>query len=257
MNIVFTMGCVNMSDTASTFSKGLAVLGCFERGRNDITMADIARLTGFDRATARRLCLTLEQSGYLYKQGKFLRLTPRNLVVAGGYLSSENVGKSVQPVLDHYAAELEGEIALAVRDRTRAIYIARSAVASARLSFGFSVGSTLPLLSTAVGRMLLACISGPEREGAIGACDVLRHTEKTTLDPAQIRAKIYEAAAQNYAFVADEFEMGAAGVAVPIPMISNTQAVLATTTSTHALAQKGQRDHILGILRKAGGNFRG
>lgn len=245
-----------MSDTASTFSKGLAVLDCFASGRNDLTMADIARLTGFDRATARRLCLTLENSGYLYKQGKFLRLTPKNLVVAGGYLNSENIGISVQPVLDHYAAALDGEIALAVRDRTRAIYVARSAVASARLSYGFSVGSTLPLVSTAVGRMLLASCPQPDREDAIDACDPVRHTEKTTMDPALVHKKVAQAATQGYAFAADEFEMGAAGVAVPIPMISNTEAVLATTTSTHILAQAGQLDHVLGILRKAASNFR-
>lgn len=245
-----------MGDTASTFSKGLAVLDCFESGRNDMTMADIARMTGFDRATARRLCLTLENSGYLYKQGKFLRLAPKNLVVAEGYLNSENIGISVQPVLDHFAVELEGEIALAVRDRTRAIYIARSAVASARLSFGFSVGSTLPLLSTAVGRMLLASCPEAERDVAINDCELVRHTEKTTMDRLLCREKIDEAAAQSHAFVADEFEMGAAGVAVPIPMISNTQAVLATTASTHDLARKDQRDHVLDILRQAAGRFR-
>lgn len=139
-------------DTASTFAKGLAVLSCFEGGRSDLTMADIARLTGFDRATARRLCLTLQSSGYLYKHEKVLRLTPKVLAIAGGYLKAEYIGKTVQPTLDQFAKELDGEIALAVRDGSRAIYVARSAVPSARLSLGLSVGSTLPLLPTAVGR---------------------------------------------------------------------------------------------------------
>lgn len=245
-----------MSGTASTFAKGLAVLDCFEGGRTDMTMADIARLTGFDRATARRLCLTLEDCGYLYKQGKFLRLSPKNLVVAGGYLNSESIGKSVQPVLDHYAAELKGEIALAVRDGTRAIYVARSAVASARLSFGFSVGSTLPLLSTAIGRMLLASCPTSDRKTAIEACELTRETEKTCMDPMLVRDKIDQAAAKGYAFAMDEFELGAAGVAVPIPMISNTQAVLATSTSTYVMEQDGQLDHVLGILRQAARSFR-
>jgi len=213
-------------------------------------MADIARLTGFDRATARRLCLTLEHSGYLYKHGKFLRLTPKNLVVAGGYLKSENIGKSVQPTLDHYAAELEGEIALAVQDGSRAIYVARSAIASARLSFGFSVGSSLPLLPTAVGRMLLANCPEIERDAAIDACDLLRHTDKTILDLSLIRKSIAKAATQGFAFAADEFEMGAAGVAVPFPMISNTQAVLATTTSTETFSEDGRLVHVVDILRR-------
>lgn len=243
-------------DTASTFAKGLAVLSCFEGGRNDLTMADIARLTGFDRATARRLCLTLQSSGYLYKHEKALRLTPKVLAIAGGYLKAEYIGKSVQPTLDQFARELDGEIAFAVRDGTRAIYVARSAVPSARLSLGLSVGSTLPLLPTAVGRMLLAGCSGPEREQIINDCGMVRFTEQTTLDRPALEAEIHKAATQGFAFAANEFEMGAAGVAVPVHGISQTQAVLATTASVNYLDRQSQLDHVLDILRKAAMSLR-
>lgn len=238
-------------DTASTFAKGLALLSCFEEGQGDLTMADLARLTGFDRATARRLCLTLEQSGYLYRRGKSLRLAPKVLVVAGGYLRAEQIGKSVQPVLNQFAEELDGEIALAVRDGNRAVYVARSAVASARLSLGLSVGSTLPLLPTAVGRMLLAGCERPERDKMIAECPLDPFTAQTTLDRAAIGALIQIAETQGYAYVAHEFEMGAAGIAVPVRGISQTQAVLATTASAHDLATSDQQAHTLNILRKA------
>jgi len=243
-------------DTASTFAKGLAVLSCFEGGRNDLTMADIARLTGFDRATARRLCLTLQSSGYLYKHQKVLRLTPKVLAIAGGYLKAEYIGKSVQPTLDQFAKELDGEIALAVRDGSRAIYVARSAVPSARLSLGLSVGSTLPLLPTAVGRMLLASCSEPTRNQIINACEMQRFTEQTTLDRPAMEAQILQAAAQGFAYAANEFEMGAAGVAVPVQEISQTQAVLATTASVNSLNVQRQLDHVLDILRKAAMSLR-
>ena len=243
-------------DTASTFAKGLAVLGCFEGGRSDLTMADIARLTGFDRATARRLCLTLQSSGYLYKHEKVLRLTPKVLAMAGGYLKAEYIGKTVQPTLDQFAKELDGEIALAVRDGSRAIYVARSAVPSARLSLGLSVGSTLPLLPTAVGRMLLASCSEPTRNQIINACEMQRFTEQTTLARPALEAQIQKAAAQGFAYAANEFEMGAAGVAVPVQEISQTQAVLATTASVNSFNDQSQLDHVLNILRKAAMSMR-
>lgn len=243
-------------DTASTFAKGLAVLGCFEGGRSDLTMADIARLTGFDRATARRLCLTLQSSGYLYKHEKVLRLTPKVLAMAGGYLKAEYIGKTVQPTLDQFAKELDGEIALAVRDGSRAIYVARSAVPSARLSLGLSVGSTLPLLPTAVGRMLLASCSEPTRNQIINACEMQRFTEQTTLARAALEAQIQKAAAQGFAYAANEFEMGAAGVAVPVQEFSQTQAVLATTASVNSFNDQSQLDHVLNILRKAAMSMR-
>ncbi|MEJ6392154.1 helix-turn-helix domain-containing protein [Gymnodinialimonas sp. 2305UL16-5] len=238
-------------DTALTFAKGLDVLACFETGRGDLTMADIARLTGLDRATARRLCLTLESSGYLYRHGKMLRLTPKILAVGGGYLTAQHIGRLIQPTLNQFAEELNGEIALAVRDGARAIYIARSAVASARLSLGFSVGSTLPLLPTAIGRMLLASCTPKDRDQILNTCEWTRFTAATDMDRASIRTKIEDAATQGFSYVINEFEMGAAGVAVPIAPISGAETVLATSASANSLARPDQMDHVLDVLRRA------
>ena len=247
---------MSQKDKASTFAKGLAVLDCFSGGRTDLTMADIARLTGFDRATARRLCLTLESSGYLTKRDKFLHLTPKVVAVAGGYLTSQGIGRLVQPMLNQFAEELEGEIALAVRDGTRAVYVARSAVSTARLSFGFSVGSTLPLLPTAVGRMLLAGGPEGEREVLVANCPLEQHTPATNMNRASILGIVQHAATEGYAHSVAEFEAGAAGVAVPIPDISGTQAVLATTASVNQLAREGELDRVLDILRRAAMSLR-
>lgn len=243
-------------DNASTFAKGLTVLECFSDGRTDLTMAEIARLTGFDRATARRLCLTLEASGYLIKRDKVLQLTPKVVAIAGGYLTAQSIGRSVQPVLNHFAEELRGEIALAVRDGTRAIYIARSAVSTARLSLGFSVGSKLPLLPTAVGRMLLARCPTDLRDRLIATCPLEKLTETTICDRPTILAKVQEASTQGYALSVSEFETGAAGLAVPIPDISGAQAVLATSATSNQFARKDELDRCLDILRRAAMSLR-
>jgi len=247
---------VSVRDNASTFAKGLAVLDCFEGGRTDLTMAEVARLTGFDRATARRLCLTLENCGYLTKRNKFLSLTPKVVAVAGGYLASQDIGRLVQPTLNQFAEELAGEIALAVRDGTRAIYVARSAVSTARLSLGFSVGSTLPLLSTSVGRMLLACSPAEGRDALIDASPLIKHTEDTDMDLNSIRAKIQLSVENGYAYSTNEFELGAAGLAVPIPRLSDTPGVLATSATVNQFARDGELDRVLDILRRAAMSLR-
>lgn len=247
---------MNTHSGASTFAKGLKVLDCFESGRSDLTMAEIARLTGFDRATVRRLCMALEESGYLVRNERVFRLSPKVVAIAGGYLSSHTIGKSVQPVLNQFAEELDGEIALAVRQGTRAIYIARSAVSSARLSFGFSVGSTLPLLSTAVGRMLLARCPEHVREQVMLECELYKYTDATDTDLASLGTKIQRAEKQGYAKALNEFELGAAGVAVPIPDVGESQAVLATTLSARQFNLEGEEDRVLDIMRRAAMNLR-
>lgn len=219
-------------------------------------MAEIARLSGFDRATVRRLCMALEDSNYLVRHERFFRLSPKVVAVAGGYLSSHAIGKSVQPILNQFAEELEGEVALAVREGRRAIYIARCAVSSARLSLGFSVGSTLPLLPTAVGRMLLARCSEELLDQIIQQCELHAYTSATDTDPASLRAKIQTAAKQGYAVSLGEFELGAVGMAVSISNIGDTQAVLATTLSAREFKREGEADRILDILRRAAMSLR-
>lgn len=249
---------VNVSerDTASTFVKGLRVLDSFETGRIDLTMAEIARLTGFDRSTVRRLCLALEDAGYMTRRGQIFRLTPKVVAVAGGYLTSHAIGRSVQPVLNQFAEELRGELAVAVLDGTRAVYIARSAVSSARMSLGFSIGSALPLLPTAVGRMLLAGCGEVQREAIIQACALQRYTDVTDMDPTSIRAKIEAAAQGGFIQSINEFEQGASGIAVPIPNIGDTQAVLSTTASVDHFRKDGEVDRVLDILRRTAMSLR-
>ena len=247
-----------MSDrnTASTFAKGLSVLACFEGGRRDLTMAQIAQETGFDRATVRRLCLTLETSGYLVKDNRTFHLTAKVVALAGGYLSAEQIGRAIQPVLTEFAEALNGEIAVAVRDGTRAIYIAKSSVGSARLSLGLSVGSTLPLLPTAVGRMLLAQCQGPERDQILREAPLEAYTPSTDLDRSSLMEKVHDAYQRGYAYSAEEFEQGAAGLAVPCQRIGGAETVLATTASINHFTQPETFDKILDTLRRAAINLR-
>lgn len=247
-----------MSDRnrASTFAKGLEVLSCFENGARDLTMADIAQLTGYDRAVARRLCLTLEAEGYLTRAGKFLRLTPKILALAGGFLSAEGIGRTVQPVLNQFAEEMNGEITLSVLNGNRAIYVARSAVGSARLSLGLSVGSALPLLPTAVGTMLLATCEEPQRESIIASCPTKAYTPTTETCPNAIRARIEEARTKGFAYLCGEFETGAAGLAVPLPPLSSAPAVLATSASISVLGETQNQKHALQTLLRAAYSLR-
>ncbi|WP_370222710.1 IclR family transcriptional regulator [Pararhodobacter marinus] len=237
-------------DFAATLAKGLDVLACFEQSAQNLTLPEITRRTGLDRAVVRRLCLTLTRCGYLEEGETGLRLAPRVLTLAGGYLGGLEVGRVVQPILRHAAEELDMEVALATRDRLQAVYVDRAAPASARVTLGFGIGSTLPLLHTAVGRMLLAR-SEPEVLDAALALPARHYSEATDTDPARLRAAIEAAREQGFCIARDEFELGAAGVAVPVGALGQTPFVLATTASVNAFDDPARLDRVLDILRQS------
>ena len=62
---------------SNSFAKGLRILEAFEGETALLSMADIARRTGQDRATARRGILTLEAMGFLRRHGRLFSLTPK------------------------------------------------------------------------------------------------------------------------------------------------------------------------------------
>ncbi|WOI57861.1 IclR family transcriptional regulator [Palleronia sp. LCG004] len=242
---------------ASTFAKGLRVLECFAAGDRTLSMAAITRRTGLDRATVRRLCLTLVEAGYLSQNDRDLGLTPRILSLAGGYLAANEFGRAVQPVLNIHASELGGEIFMAMRDRGRAIYVAQSAMPGSRLSIGFVVGSSIPLLGTAVGRMILAAAPPEDLDQLLERGGGERHTEATDLDPASLRAKIARAAEQGYALVRDEFEMGVTALAVPVAGVDPTPTAIGTTLPTETAANEAECERVLNILRQTARSLRG
>ena len=200
---------------ASTFAKGMEVLAAFDGSRATLTLADLARATGQDRAAARRGALTLVSLGYLRQDGREFRLTPRVLALAGGFLQANSFGRLVQPVLNHHAAALGVEIQLATRMGEEVLLLAESHAGPGRVSHGFTLGSRLALLHTSLGRMLLA--GEPEGIAAdlIAGAPLPRHTERSLTSRDAIAERIAAARAEGFAITSGEFEAGITGLAVP------------------------------------------
>jgi IclR family pca regulon transcriptional regulator len=104
--------------------------------------------------------------------------------------------------------------------------------------------------------MLLACNLGDELDAALSRLTPEKFTEATELNPTAIRATIEQSADQGYAFVRNEFEMGAAGIAVPIGKIGMSSAVLATTASINQFDKAAEFDRALDVLRRAAMSLR-
>lgn len=215
---------------SQTFTKGLAVLRAFDEDHSHLTLADVARRVGLDRAAARRLVLTLEHLGYVRQRGRLFSLTPRVLILAGGFLRGHRFGVAVQPVLAAAAARVGEQVALAMPDGEHAVYVAQAAPAGGLVSLGLTLGSRVPLERTAIGQVLLAFMADPP-------VDVPR---PGTL--AGVRRV-------GFAYVDGVFEPGMAGLAVPVG--AGGQAAVGMSAPSARLAQEAGRAAGLAVLRDA------
>ncbi|MGR3762005.1 IclR family transcriptional regulator domain-containing protein [Roseobacteraceae bacterium NS-SX3] len=232
---------------SSSFAKGLAVLAVFDAATPSMTLAEIARRTGQDRATARRGALTLVQAGYLRQDGRMLSLTPRVLALAGGFLQANQFGRRVQPVLNHHAQAVQTGIALAMLDEDRVLLLAQSTTGNGHVSYGFTTGAHIPLAHTSLGRMLLACLPPERAQQILRNAEIPRHTEQSLTDPQAILAETAAARAQGYAVTDSEFEAGIIGYAVPVSRPGQTPIVVGSSAPRGLDAGDGSEALLRGL----------
>lgn len=237
-------------DISLTFAKGMAVLKAFDHGETHLTLPRIAETTGLDRAVARRLVLTLVHLGYVRQDGRVFSLTPRILVLAGGFLHARQFGKVIEPVVRTFSSRIGEAISMAMIDGHQAVYVAHAGARPEAVSIGFTIGSKVPLLTTAIGRALLAGCDAGTAETLVAEAPLEAHTERTMLDRVAIAEDVTESRRRGYAFVDGQFEAGVAALATPVPADGGEPAALGVSGDAARLADPARREEIVEALRE-------
>jgi IclR family pca regulon transcriptional regulator len=202
-------------DYVQSLARGLAVLGAFDHGHARMNLAEIAQRCGVSRAAARRLVLTLQHLGYVRELGRGWVLGPRVLELGFGYLGSLDLPELAQPHLETLAHDVRESCSMTVLDGQSIVYVVR--VPGPRLmSVTLGVGARLPAFCASMGRVLVAGLAVPEREGWLAQCKPTRLTPHTQTDLRRLRRIISDVRMQGYAYVEQELELGLCSIAVPV-----------------------------------------
>lgn len=212
--------------------KGLAVIACFDADHQRLTIADIARMTGLTRATARRCLITLARIGYAETDGKFFRLTPRVLKLGYAYLSSTPLTAILQSALERLSEAIGESCSASILDGNEIVYVARAATKRI-MSVGLSVGARLPAFCTSMGRVLLGALPEDEARRHVETSTRRPLTPKTRTEVSAIMAAIASARADGFAIIDQELEIGLTSIAVPVIDIRG-RTLAAVNVGTHA-----------------------
>ena len=145
----------------TTLAKGLAVLGAFGRQRPTMTLSEAAGVADLSRATARRVLRTLTQLGYVEQDGRTFSLSPRILDLGFAYLSTQSWIDRALPLMRELSERLGESCSAAILQGNDIVYVAR-VPARRIMSAALSVGSRLPALHTALGRIMFGYLDEAE-----------------------------------------------------------------------------------------------
>ncbi len=203
------------NESLQSLERGMAVIQVFSREHPALTLSEVARLTGYTRATCRRILLTLEKLGHVRSDGRSFMLTPRVLTLGWAYLTSLDLSELAQPLMEELAERTRESCSVATLDLPDVVYVAR--VPTRRImTISLGVGARLPAHATSMGRVLLAALPEDEFEAYLADTPLERFTERTITDPAALRAAIAETRTKGWALVDQELETGLRSVAAPI-----------------------------------------
>ena len=198
-----------------SLERGLAVIRAFDASAPELTLSDVARLTGLTRAAARRFLLTLVDLGYVRTDGRRFTLSPRVLELGYAYLSSLSLPEIAEPHLERLVAEVRESSSVSVLDGEDIVYVAR--VPTSRIMrVAINVGTRFPAYATSMGRVLLAGLPDDEVEAFLERADLRRLTERTVTTGDALRRELRRARSQGWALVDQELEEGLRSVAAPI-----------------------------------------
>lgn len=202
-------------DFVQSLARGLAVIRVFDADHPTLTSSDVARLTGFTRATARRLLMTLVELGYVRSDGRHFTLRPTVLELGYAFLSGLGLPEVARPHLEQLAHALNETCSLAVLDDDDIVYVAR--VSSRRIMrFAISVGSRFPAYATTMGRVLLAAQPDEWLDDYLDRTDLRPFTARTVTDPDRFRSGLTRIRRQGHAVADQELEDGIRSLAVPV-----------------------------------------
>lgn len=195
-------------------SRVMALLGAFDEQHRRLSLTELSERAAIPRPTAHRLIGELVAAGALARRADGAYVVGRRLWDIGLLAPVEaGLRQVAEPFLHDIHAATRATVHLAVRDGDRVLYLERMR-GRASVPVVSSVGSTLPLHCTGVGKILLAHAPEQVQRGVL--LNLTRRTPFTITHAGVLADQLARARRDGYATTQEEMTLGACSVAVPV-----------------------------------------
>lgn len=243
---------MNDPDFVNSLARGLAVLSCFGKGHEKMTLTEVAQRTDLTRGTARRFLLTLCKLGYVTTDEKNYWLTHKVLKFSSNYLATFGLGEAAYSHIQELTETLGETSSMAVLDESEIVYVAR--VEKYRIfSNRIEIGTRLPAHSTSLGLALLSGYTEAELDGWLARHELVKFTANTTVDKRKLKKLVQTVRSDGYAMTDGTLETGVRSLSVPI--FDKQSAVIAAINvvsfSGRMTGEAMVKDYLPALLEKA------
>ncbi|WP_424627802.1 IclR family transcriptional regulator [Bradyrhizobium sp. SYSU BS000235] len=223
--------------------RGVALLRAFDVSKPRQTLTELAKRTGLDKGTARRLLDTLERAGLIdYDDLSSLYCLGIGVLELA---SSVETGRDLREVAAPYMRELTEQTGttayLWVYHEGHALCVERVRASIPNVDAAwFTVGSRAPLNSGGGPRALLGFVSPEELKYAL-SLELIKRTAKSQINPKLLAREAAHIRQRGWELAVDDFVVGLAALGAPIfDRKGQLVGSLSMTTLTAQLVQNGK-----------------
>lgn len=238
------------SDYMVSLARGLHVIQAFcDDGRGRLTIAEINRISGLSRTVVSRCLYTLQELGFVGREGRKFFLLPKILKLGYGYVATADLPVLAQPLLTRVTETTGSPSAISVLEGEEVLYIAKSAPGSTNnvVALSFSIGNRRPAYLTASGLVILAGLNDAALTEYLENLDGVDQAKQ-----AEIRARIRRADLDGYARLNLTFANSVRALAVPIKnVVGTTVAAMAVAIYDEHSSDDELESRFLPLLRKS------
>jgi IclR family KDG regulon transcriptional repressor len=202
---------------SQSLERGLDILETIEAESGDIGVRELARRLGLSPTIVQRLVTSLAMRGYIEKNTETsrYRLGHRSMILGASGERGVDYAATARRELDRLAHDHHLNGFVAVLRGGRAIYLL-AVQADGPVAIRVSLGSEMPLHSTAAGKVLLASLNDADARKLLGHRKLAAITPHTITEPAVLLASLAKVRRQGYATVAEENIPSVLSVGAPI-----------------------------------------
>jgi DNA-binding IclR family transcriptional regulator len=193
----------------AAFSKFMHVLQLAADATGPVTVASLARASGYPRPTVHRIVQALIAERLLIDKpaAGTLALGPRLIQLASRSWGRSELRLAAVDELKRLR-DLTGEtVHLAVPNGASMVYIEKLESPSA-VRMASRIGTSVCLHATAVGKAYLAMLGEAEREALVSTLEMSRYTPRTLVDRDALRVQLAQVRERGWSFDDEEHEAG-------------------------------------------------
>ncbi|MCU1566370.1 MAG: IclR family transcriptional regulator [Pseudarthrobacter sp.] len=195
--------------------KATVLLSELGRHRDGINVTELAQSVKMSRPTAFRLLLSLEQTGFVEREGNRYKLGWK--VAHLGRLADPYAGAvaRIQPILDEYASRLNETFSFVIMRGGSDHEVIAEASSSRYLATQTYLGGTYPLHASATGKIILSGQDDDQVKAALPEKLEAFTANTITSRPALLK-ELRRVREQGYAVTDEELEVGLFAMACPV-----------------------------------------